>query len=217
MADLQAAIADDDAVNHELQDRLLVVEGRRFEPPAGAFAERLQTGSDGLSLHALTAERIGLPLLAFEKQALVGEMASALRQLAQADRLGLVGVQQALVGPHDTIEPSAPLLAGGAVLHRASLRSGREAVELRHQPLRAGQQPGDVLPHGGLDLLGLDVPARASCRTGAEDAVLAMAHVVTPFRLTPSCDVSSAEHGQAAIGACHQAAKHIVMLGVVAE
>src|SRR5215213_8315659 len=55
MADLQAAVADDDAVNHKLQDRLLVGERRRLKPPAGTVAERLQAASDGLSLHPLVA------------------------------------------------------------------------------------------------------------------------------------------------------------------
>ena len=55
MADLQAAVADDDAVDHKLQDRLLVGERRRFKPPAGTVAERLQAASDGLSLHPLVA------------------------------------------------------------------------------------------------------------------------------------------------------------------
>jgi hypothetical protein len=40
MADLQAAVADDDALDGELQDRLLVGERRRLQAPADAGAER---------------------------------------------------------------------------------------------------------------------------------------------------------------------------------
>ncbi len=55
MADLQAAVADDDALDDKLQDRLLVGERRRLNPPAGTVAERLQAASDGLSLHPVVA------------------------------------------------------------------------------------------------------------------------------------------------------------------
>src|SRR3954466_11570903 len=42
MADLQAAIADDDALDHELQDRLLVGQRRLVQAAADAGAERRQ-------------------------------------------------------------------------------------------------------------------------------------------------------------------------------
>jgi hypothetical protein len=124
------------------------------------------------------------------------EAPAPLRQLGEADRAGLVGVQQALVGPRDTIAPGAKLLVGGAVPRRAALGCGREAVELRHHSIRAGQQLCDMPPHGGLDLLGLDVSARASCGPGAHDAVLAVAHVIASLRLASPRDVRAAEHGQ---------------------
>jgi len=55
MADLQAAVADDDALDDELQDRLLVGERRLVQAPAYAAAERLQAGADCLGLDALVA------------------------------------------------------------------------------------------------------------------------------------------------------------------
>jgi putative transposase len=55
MPDLQAAVADDDALDDELQDRLLVGECRRFQAPADPGAERFQAGADRLRLKALTA------------------------------------------------------------------------------------------------------------------------------------------------------------------
>ena len=45
MADLQAAIADDDALDDELQDRLLVGEARLVQAAADAGAERRQVAS----------------------------------------------------------------------------------------------------------------------------------------------------------------------------
>ena len=46
MADLQAAVADDDALDDELQDRLLVGERRFLQAAADAGAERRQARSD---------------------------------------------------------------------------------------------------------------------------------------------------------------------------
>ena len=55
MADLQDAVADDDAFDHKLQDRLLVGEEGRLQPASCAIAERPQTGADGLGLQAFAA------------------------------------------------------------------------------------------------------------------------------------------------------------------
>jgi len=55
MADLQSAVADDDALDHQLQDRLLVVERRLIEAGADAGAERRQARPDRLGLCTLLA------------------------------------------------------------------------------------------------------------------------------------------------------------------
>ena len=55
MADLQAAVADDDALDDELQDRLLVGERRLVQAPVNASAECFQAAADGLGLDALLA------------------------------------------------------------------------------------------------------------------------------------------------------------------
>ena len=55
MADRQAAGADDDALDDELQDRLLVGEARLVQAPVNASAECFQAGADGLGLDALLA------------------------------------------------------------------------------------------------------------------------------------------------------------------
>jgi putative transposase len=55
MADLQSAVADDDALDHQLQDRLLVVERRLIEAGADAGAERRQARPDRLGLRTLLA------------------------------------------------------------------------------------------------------------------------------------------------------------------
>ena len=55
MADLQSAVADDDALDYELQDRLLVGERRLVQAAADAGAKRLQVAADCLSLNTLVA------------------------------------------------------------------------------------------------------------------------------------------------------------------
>jgi transposase-like protein len=93
MADLQTAIADDDALDDELQDRLLVGERRLVQAGVNAITKRLQAGAKGLGLDALATEVIALLLLALQGQALVSQMVAPLRQLGQGHRAGLVGVQ----------------------------------------------------------------------------------------------------------------------------
>lgn len=55
MADLQGSIASDDALDDQLQDGLLVGEGRLCQSPADAVAERFQAGTNSLRLEALAA------------------------------------------------------------------------------------------------------------------------------------------------------------------
>jgi len=55
MAYLQAAVGHDDALDDELQDRLLVGECRCLQPALDADAERFQAGAHGLGLDTLPA------------------------------------------------------------------------------------------------------------------------------------------------------------------
>ncbi len=55
MADLQATVADDDALDHQLQDRLLLVGRRLIQAGADAGAERHQVRPNRLGLGALLA------------------------------------------------------------------------------------------------------------------------------------------------------------------
>ena len=55
MADLQPAVSDDDALDQQLQDRLLVGETCLLEAAAHAAAELHQVGADRLGLQPLLA------------------------------------------------------------------------------------------------------------------------------------------------------------------
>jgi hypothetical protein len=73
-------------------------------------------------------------------------VAPPLSQLRQVDRPGLIGVQQTLVGPRDPIQAGADLQLSGALPGGAGLGRGGEVIELREQPLRLGEQGGDMVP-----------------------------------------------------------------------
>jgi hypothetical protein len=73
MADLQAAVADDDALDDEPQDRLLVGGRRRLQAPADAGAERFQAGADRSGLDALSAQAVPFLSLVLESAPLLGQ------------------------------------------------------------------------------------------------------------------------------------------------
>ena len=70
MAYLQAAVADNDALDDELQDRLLVGERRRIQTPLNAPAESRQVRPHRLGAQVLLADLDPLLLLPFQGQAL---------------------------------------------------------------------------------------------------------------------------------------------------
>ena len=55
MTDLQAAVANNDALDHQLQDGLLVSECRLIQAGSDALAKGRQVGSHRLGLHSLLA------------------------------------------------------------------------------------------------------------------------------------------------------------------
>jgi hypothetical protein len=156
-------------------------------------------------------------LLALEPTPLLGQVPAPFRQLVQADRAGLVSVQQPLVGPRDPLQPGAELLLGRLLAGGTRLGRGGDVVEPGEQLVGIGEQAGNVVPHRGLDRLGLDAAARAGRGPSRLDAVLAAAAVVAPLRLAGDGAVAAAEHGQAAAPAGEQAAQQVAVLLVVAE
>jgi hypothetical protein len=60
MADLQAAIVHDDALDDELQDGLLVGKARLIEPAADAIAEGGQIMEHRLSFELLAASPLAI-------------------------------------------------------------------------------------------------------------------------------------------------------------
>ena len=93
MADLQAVLVDDDALDDELQDRLPLLEGGLIKTTTDSFAERLQVGQHLLSLRAMLGEHPPLLQLLFQVVALLRKPPTTVSQLAQFDDLSLVGIE----------------------------------------------------------------------------------------------------------------------------
>jgi hypothetical protein len=110
MADLQAAFIDDDALDHQLQDGLLVGEARILQSRADASAECRQVGPHRLRLRALVPQPLSVLLLALQAKPLFRKAMTPLNHLGQGNRASLVGVEQALVGPVDAVDPCAKAL-----------------------------------------------------------------------------------------------------------
>ena len=148
--------------------------------------------------------------------AFLREMLAPFGQLGQADRASLVGVQQSFVGACGPVQPGAQLLFGGSLPGGAGI-SGGEAVELRQELVRVGQQGHDMVPHDRLDVFGVDMAAGADAGTRHHDAILAVASVDLPPGLLRRRGAGDAIHGQPAGLAGEQAAQQVAMPGVVAK
>ena len=144
-------------------------------------------------------------------------MVAPLRQFSQADRPGLVGVQQALVGSCGAVQAGLELLVCRPLAGAACLGRGGNVLELRQQPVGIGEQAGDMVPHGRLKFFGFDVAAWAGRGAGSQDAVFAVALVVAPLRLACRRGIGAAEHGQATTCAGEQAAQEVAVFCVVPE
>jgi hypothetical protein len=146
MVDLQAAVADDDALDHQLQDGLLFGRCRPVEAGTDTSAECCHIGPDHFGLGALLAQSQPLLPLALQAAAFLGEVLAPLGQLGQADGADLVSIEQTLVGPRDPVQAGMQQLLSRPVLGGAGFGGSSELTELRQQLLRVGEQDRDVLP-----------------------------------------------------------------------
>jgi len=149
-------------------------------------------------------------LLLLQSFTLLREMLAAFGQLGQADRASLVGVQQTFIGACGPVQPGAQLLLGGLLPGGAGIGGG-EAVELRQELVRVGQQGHDMVPHDRLDLFGVEVAAGADAGSRHHDAILAVASVDLPHGLSRRRGAGDAIHGQPAGLADEQAAQQVAM------
>jgi hypothetical protein len=141
---------------------------------------------------------------------------ASLFEFARVDRLGLVGAEQALPLAIESAQLRLTLL-----VH--SVRAAVECIGLSGPLLELGSQCGriveqalDMAPDGGVEFLGLGPGLRTAALAVASDGVLAVTHVVTMHASPAGPAGGDAEHGQTAGPASGQAAKQIVVAGVVA-
>ena len=155
-------------------------------------------------------------MLPLEAVTLLGQRATPLEELGEADRLGLVGVDQPPIGTGEPVEPCPDLPLGRVRALRFRIGAGGEALELRQQPVGVGEQPADMCPDGGLQLVAVDLRARAGGLACGHHAVLAGAAVGAPDDVGGRA-AGDPVHGQTTGAAGEQAAEQVVVLLVVPE
>ena len=82
--DLERAPVDDDALDEQLQDSLLLREGRSGQPAPDPLTEVGQIGEDGLGREPLLAEAERLGALRFQGLALLGHALPPRGELSQS-------------------------------------------------------------------------------------------------------------------------------------
>src|SRR5215213_4046375 len=155
-------------------------------------------------------------MLPLKACSMLGQRAASFGELFEADRLGLVGIDQPLIGTSEPVEPCPDLLLGGERVLRLRTGASDEVLELRQQPLRVGEQPADMCPDGCLQLVAVDLRARAGDLACGHHAILAGAAIGAPDEAVGRA-AGDPVHGQTAGAAGEQATKQVVVLLVVPE
>ncbi len=217
MADLQCVLPHDDPIDEQLQDPLLLGEGRLLEPRPHPLAERLQVGPDLLGRLALAPQSLFLVPLGREYQPPPPDLLTAPLEFVEVDHLGLVGIDQPLFLAIEPAQQGLALLARriGAGIERIGLPG--PFLELRRQRGRVVEQPLDMIPDGRVELL--DPGARLGTGTVAVPCqrVFTMTYIVAMPAPPAGPAAGDAAHGEAARPAGEQAAEQVVVASVVAE
>jgi nucleotide-binding universal stress UspA family protein len=148
---------------------------------------------------------------------LLGDRSTPLGQLLEADHLGLIGLEQPLVGPCQAVEPGLQLPPDRLLLGAPVRRLGDEPLELGDQLLRFAEQADDVVPHRPLDHLGIDHRPRALGVAPGRQRIDTGAAVVETLEPAGRPSEAAAVDGEPTDAALQQAAQEVVMLLVVAE
>lgn len=82
-------------------------------------------------------------MLPLGQAALLSEGTPLARQLLQVDHLGLVGLEQSLVGAIQTLQAGTQLTTG-LVLAAGTFSLGEEPLELRHELRGISEQAADI-------------------------------------------------------------------------
>ncbi|MCW2239207.1 hypothetical protein M2351_003837 [Azospirillum canadense] len=151
-----------------------------------------------------------------ERTALVIKLAAPIGQFLQADHLRLIGIQQALIGTGQAIEPRRDPLLRLTLVSRMPIRFAGKLVKLSDQPLGGAQEIANVLPHHSVQIRAFDVGARTGTWARGFHAVFAGTAIIVT-RDVPRRRPGDAVHGKTACATREQAAQQVVVFFVVAE
>src|SRR3954470_1235748 len=113
MPDLQRVLPDYDPLDQQLQDPLPLRERRLLEPGPHPPAERLQVRPDRLRLLPPGLQSLLLITLRDENMTSALDLFATGLQLGQVEHPGLVGVDQPLLLPAETLQLDPPSLHRG--------------------------------------------------------------------------------------------------------
>jgi hypothetical protein len=216
MADFQRVLPDYDPLDQQLQDSLSIRECRLVEPGPHSQAERLQVRPDRLRRLALGLQLLLLVTLGDENMTSALDLFATGLQLGQVEHPGLIGVDQALLLPVETLELNLPPLDRGMALV-PRLREPRQFLEPCGQRAGILEQRLDVPPDGRVELLDLGRGLGTAAGPVPGHGVLSVTFVI-PIGLLPRPAVRrDPVHRQAARLAGQQAAQQVVVVGIVAE
>jgi hypothetical protein len=217
MADLQSVFPDNNPLDEQLQDGLPVLEARLTQPGADPLTEGRQFRQHRLSAGAGLPQLPLLFALVHQGAAPLLQQWAALGQFRQGEDAGLVRIQQPALFASQALDADLELLRLGLLLLVSRKAQLREALELGQQSGRVTQQASEMVPDGGLQLLGLDRPVRAAFRPRAQDGILPGTAVVAVLRVGRGGGVGDAVHRQRTGATTEQAPQQVAMPGGVAE
>lgn len=130
VADLQRVLPHDDTLDQQLQEPLLLGQGRLLQPAADALAERLQVRPDLPGRLPLGLQPRLLLALGAEDFPPAGDLRPPIFQLLSVDYLRLIGVEQALLLTVEPAQLGLPLLVRGPRVGRLVVRLLGGGLEL---------------------------------------------------------------------------------------
>ena len=155
--------------------------------------------------------------LLLKRAALIGQIPAALGEFIQLQNASLISIDQTPISLIQPLQPPLNLPLGSLVLDSSRFGLGVRLFELGRQLNGITQQADNMLSDGIIQILALDGPLGTRGGPGTGDAILAVALVITPFRLLPGGTHGDAVHGQTAAPTGQQAAQQVTVPGIVAE
>ena len=178
MTDLQRLLAHDHALDQQLQERLLLLEARPVQATADSLAERREVAEDPLGMGRLPNQPQLLLVLPGQDEPALGNSATALIQLLQADDRRLVRVDQSFGLAIQSPELGLQRVGFGLLARVSSFGALGRITELRKQHLWLAEELLDMAPDRLLQAVRRCHLLGTAPLAGAASAVLAAAPVI---------------------------------------